>query len=385
MTWEKVQDAEAETIPQSVLLSRNEEQSDKFENVEARETTCAILKSMLVDTKVSAETSFWQINWCRVHLPDKDADIANNDNSRLWMLVAVEDETGQVKVFMREQAALSLAGADTKEEFESLRADDVLEFPAKASIKVIRKPAESPTNSADKPARIHCYIVEAKEQDIAEPPSKSSLILMDLLEKTERSTSACLPASLSMIKKDLHYGLSVSYIVGNTAFKKTCTRAVVLVTAHAPSVPQIMNGGYRMITERVRDPMHDSFECTLMAFCTVKTSADYQLKPSRRTKTQTAYAVIVDILEEGSAGKPTVFLVESLSKLEEDEAVKAPDHMSRRIQFAAQATAVQGKNKNRDWTEETNPAIASKCRKLGRAPTDKPLEEYEFARRANSK
>ena len=60
-----------------------------------------------------------------------------------------------------------------------------------------------------------------------------------------------------------------------------------------------------MITERVRDPMHDSFECSLMAFCTVKTSADYQLKPSRRTKTQTAYAVIVDILEEGSAGKPT--------------------------------------------------------------------------------
>ena len=139
-----------------------------------------------------------------------------------------------------------------------------------------------------------------------------------------------------------------------------------------------------MITERVRDPMHDSFECTLMAFCTVKTSADYQLKPSRKTKTQTAYAVIVDILEEGSAGKPPVFLVESLSKLDDDEAVKAPEHMSRRIQFAAQATAVQGKNKNRDWTEETNPAIAGKCRKLGRAPADNPLEEYEFGSRAAS-
>ena len=383
----KLQDAEAETIPQSVLQSRNEEQNEKFEDVLARETTCALLKSMLVDTKVSAiesKTTFWQINWCRVHLPDKDADIANNDNSRLWMLVAVEDETGQVKVFMREQAALSLAGADTKEEFESLRADDVLEFPAKASIKVIRKPAETSTNSADKPARIHCYIVEAKEQDIAESPSKSSLILMGLLEKTESSTSVCLPASLSMIKKDLHYGLSVMYMVDGTAFKKTCTRVVVLLTAHAPSVPQTMNGGYQMITERVRDPMHDSFECSLMAFCTVKTSADYQLKPSKRTKTQTAYAVIQDILEEGSAGKPTLFLVESISKLDDDEAVKAAHHMSRRIEFAAQATAVQGKNKNREWTDETNPAMASKCRKLGRAPTDKPLEEYAFGRRAAS-
>ena len=140
-----------------------------------------------------------------------------------------------------------------------------------------------------------------------------------------------------------------------------------------------------MITERVRDPMHDSFECSLMAFCTVKTSADYQLKPSRRTKTQTAYAVIVDILEEGSAGKPPVFLVESLSTLDDDEAVKAPEHMSRRIQFAAQATAVQGKNKNRDWTEETNPAIASKCRKLGRAPTNTPLQGYEFGKGARTR
>ena len=139
-----------------------------------------------------------------------------------------------------------------------------------------------------------------------------------------------------------------------------------------------------MITNGVRDPMHESFECSLMAFCTVKTSADYQLKPSKRTKTQTAYAVIVDILEEGSAGKPPVFLEESLSKLSDDEASTAPEHMSRRIQFAAQATAVQGKNKNRDWTEETNPAIASKCRRLGRAPTNTPLQEYEF-RKDNGK
>ena len=105
-----------------------------------------------------------------------------------------------------------------------------------------------------------------------------------------------------------------------------------------------------MITERVRDPMHDSFECSLMAFCTVKTSADYQLKPSRRTKTQTAYAVIVDILEEGSAGKPPVFLVESLSQLSDDEACTAPEHMGRRIHFASLDTKVQGKNKNRGWT-----------------------------------
>ena len=236
-TADELDKAEAETIPQSVLQSRNGEQTEKFENEPAVETTCALLNSMLVDTKIEAiesETTFWQINWCRVHLPDKDANIANNDNSRLWMLVAVEDETGHVKVFMREQAALSLAGADTKQEFESLRADDVLEFPAKASIKIIRKPAESLTNSADKPARIHCYIVEAKEQDIAEPPSASSLMLFNLLEKTEGSTSVILPASLSMIKKDLHYGLSVSYTIGSCAFKKRAQEPLSLLPHTSP-------------------------------------------------------------------------------------------------------------------------------------------------------
>ena len=131
-----------------------------------------------------------------------------------------------------------------------------------------------------------------------------------------------------------------------------------------------------MITERVRDPMHDSFECTLMAFCTVKTSADYQLKPSRRTKTQTAYAVIVDILEEGSAGKPPVFLVESLEKIPDTEKEAAPDHMRRRIQFASLVAQMQGKSKKRDWTDETNPAIAGKCRRLGKSPTDELLDKY---------
>ena len=98
----------------------------------------------------------------------------------------------------------------------------------------------------------------------------------------------------------------------------------------------------------------------------------------KTVKSQTAYAVIADIFEQSSAGKPMQLLVESLTKLEDDDAVKAPHHMSRRVQFAAHATAVQGKNKNRDWTQELNPAIANKCRKLGRTHTDVPLPECTF-------
>ena len=137
-----------------------------------------------------------------------------------------------------------------------------------------------------------------------------------------------------------------------------------------------------MITKQVFDALDDTFQCTLMSFCTVKTSADYQLKPPRQCKTQTAFAVIADILEEGSAEKPPVFLVESLTRLTPDEASDAPQHMKRRIQFASLAAQVQGKNNKREWTEDMNPAIAGKCRKLGRAPTNDLLQEYAFTKTA---
>ena len=139
-----------------------------------------------------------------------------------------------------------------------------------------------------------------------------------------------------------------------------------------------MNEGYQMTTEGVRDPLHDNFECTLMSFCTVRTSADYQLKPPRGAKTQTAFAVIADILEDGSAGKPPVFLVESLARIPSSEAEAAPDHMRRRIQFASLAAKVQGKSKKREWTEEVNPAIAGKCRRLGKAPTNENMDQYKL-------
>ena len=64
-------------------------------------------------------------------------------------------------------------------------------------------------DSAEKPARVNCLIVEAGEQDIHEAPSTSSLLLVKLLESAVTSTDACVPAGLSMIKKDRAHGLYV--------------------------------------------------------------------------------------------------------------------------------------------------------------------------------
>ena len=86
----------------------------------------------------------------------------------------VEDETGNMSLFMREKAALSLSSTASTEDFEAARADDSLDFPNKASIKINRKPQvpETPTHasSAEKPSQVECYIVEAAEQAMEDTP-----------------------------------------------------------------------------------------------------------------------------------------------------------------------------------------------------------------------
>ena len=138
---------------------------------------------------------------------------------------------------------MSLAAVDTKDIFEAVRADDNLEFPKKASIKIIRKSTgfETPDvadrdliEGATKPS-VNCYIVEAAEQAIDDTPSKRSLELLNFLQMTDPQTNACVPAGISMIKKDPHYGLSVSYIVNDQIVSKNCMRALALVMASSPS------------------------------------------------------------------------------------------------------------------------------------------------------
>ena len=63
--------ADAEAVPLSVLQSRtSHDNEDNFADEEATETTCALLRSIMADTKLKAietDAIFWQINWCHVH------------------------------------------------------------------------------------------------------------------------------------------------------------------------------------------------------------------------------------------------------------------------------------------------------------------------------
>ena len=381
--------AEAERVPLTTRPAGGQSQdATNFQDVEATETTCALLRTLMGVTKlkaVEAGDTFWQINWCQVYPPDKTAQVCTNDGARLWMPVKVEDETGHLIIYIREKAALALSGADSKEAFEEARADDRLEFPKKTSIKIIRKatgfqtPQTGSDDSAGKPD-VNLYIVEGCEQPLDETPSQRSLELINLLSMTEPPSNACVPACLSMIRKHPHYGLSVTYMVGGEAVEKTCTSARALVITSNASIPTNMNAGYQMTTEDVKSPLCDDFACHLMSFCTVASSPDYQLKPGRGQKTQMALVTIADVLEPGSVDKPPVFLVDSVDKIADSEAATAPEHMQRVVYFAAMIAKAQGQSAERCWTEDLSPVNAGKCRKLGKSPTGEMLEKYSRSR-----
>jgi hypothetical protein len=135
-------------------------------------------------------------------------------------------------------------------------------------VKIIRKPppcfetprgAAKPTeNDASQDHVVRCYVVEAAEQNMDETPSSTSLALLKLLEMTEPQTNACVAAGLSMITKDPHYGLLVTYNVNDKIAQKQCTKAIVIVTATTPSVPSNLNEGYQMTTDNVKDPLDES-------------------------------------------------------------------------------------------------------------------------------
>ena len=158
----------------------------------------------------------------------------------------------------------------------------------------------------------------------------------------------------------------MSYTIGENTISKRCTKAIALVAASKPTKSDNMNAGYRMITDDVRDPFTDGFNCQVLSYCTVQASPDYQLKPNRGQKSQLAFVSIVDILDTGTY---PVFLVELMEKVEDIDAKCAPEYMEKRLHFAAMTAQMQGTSLRRKWTDEASPATAGKCRRLGKAPT----------------
>ena len=107
-----------------------------------------------------------------------------------------------------------------------------------------------------------------------------------------------------------------------------------------------------MTTQKVRAALGDTFDFTLISYCSLTNAVDYQLKPTRRQHAQMAFVVISDVLETGSAEKPTVFLATSIDKLSEIDAEAAREHMRRTIFFASLAAKQQGTGPIAAWAPQ---------------------------------
>ena len=79
-------------------------------------------------------------------------------------------------------------------------------------MKILRKglafetPNEKATEASDSAVQLdpQCFIVEAMEQPLEDTPTKSSLILLKLLEHTKVNTDVCVPAAASIVQKVPH-------------------------------------------------------------------------------------------------------------------------------------------------------------------------------------
>ena len=93
-------------------------------------------------------------------------------------------------------------------------------------------------------------------------------------------------------------------------------------------------------------------------------------------KMQTAFAVIADVPEVGSADTPPVFFVESLESISDSDVQIAPDHFRRLIFFTSLAAKMQGESSKREWAEDMSIANARKCLRRGKSPADGFLDKY---------
>ena len=380
-------DSDKLTLPKqgpSGLTSFNKDYSDE----PATQTTCALLNSMTRKTNVTdieQGDSVWQINFVDLSRPQPGATIMAGNPEHVWFLTCVTDCSGKVNLFMREKAALSLSGLDTAEKFQAAVFDDDLHFPPYASIKVVREikapstPAQSQDGDADsvKEEGINCFIVEAEAQNLQQPLSAASLKLLPLLDTCPSSSSIVVPASMTMLRKSALYPLTVDF--EDAGISQTCTAAFVLVQSAKKSKFEPFGTGHRLTTPDVQDLLCPEFKATLVAYCSLNDVANFQLAPqSASGGPQTALVKITSIQDEGSAGKPPTFVVESVLLIGPEHTKDVRGSMEQMIYFATQACNSSKRPATQQaWTDEVSPCKGPpKYRRLNRELSGPLMEKF---------
>ena len=384
-----------------------------YVDISAMQTTCALLNTMLSPTQDIFDTeTLWQINFAELVAPARGSDVWTHDKKRLWFPSVLRDFSGEVPVWIREKAALQLASTQDTKSFNHAVIDGELLFPMLSSVRVLRtvsrgSGAEEPGADGDT-ARVNLVVVEGMEQPWSHGPSKALNEIFPLLLLCPRSVDCVLPASLTMLQKSSHYGLTVAY---DTSVTRPCTKAVVLIRSMTKSKLEALGEkGHRLVTDAVEDGLFEALPgggaaepaarkgktpVQVIATCTVENLPDFTLTPPKTgDRSQMALVSVTGVLAQkggaaepavtpGGAGEPagaaevtTAVLVERVQLLAPSDAARVRHVLKQLITVAGQ---VRGSTRPAlpTWSQEESPAKVAKCRQLGRWPTGDSVPESQ--------
>ena len=137
------------------------------------------------------------------------------------------------------------------------------------------------------------------------------------------------------------------------------------------STAETLSGGYKLTTRGIEDllaaPATDGASVkhyTLSSICTIDNLTSYKLDPGR-SGPQDALVTISAMMGE-------VFVVDQVQLLTEPEAKEARASLQTLVSLARQIH-FPSRKRAEAWNEGFSPAMAKKCRYLGRSPTEAPI------------
>ena len=195
-----------------------------------------------------------------------------------------------------------------------------------------------------------------------------------MLKDIKDDTSAILPAALHMVEPSPHYAFTVTCTssAGGDALMIPCQKVLALVKSSKSSKSITVGSGFKLVTPEVVDVLAPLLtnettdkSYTLSSMCTLDNLPQYRLDPPRGGS-QHALVTI-------TAKTPDAFIVESVQLLKEEEAEKASQSLLRMLYYAMH---LYGRDRKRaaEWSEDFSPSVARKCKRVGRYPSDVPLD-----------
>ena len=368
------------TESRDILEQYQGEQRD-YESEQGVEMVCKLLSDLTIPSEVAplnASTTLWQVNWVEVAWPPPGVELLTKKGDRLWFQTCIRDATGQVPyIWMNEKSALTLAQLKTKEQFMSEHAAGKQLFPAVAAVKVLRSVPDTLSLDSDDAhvsdaGRVNMTIVHANDQPLDESPTRATLNLLPLLRNIKDDTASLMPAGLHMVNTSTQYAFVVNCkSASGVVMSIPCQKVLALIKSNQNSNLLPVGTGFKLITEDVEDllaecePSGDAHPApqkhTLSAICTLDNLRSFKLDPPRGG-TQHALVTI-------TAKTPDAFVVETVQPLTQTQAEQAASSL-KQLLYLAMHMHNRDRKRVAEWSNISSPATHSRCKRLGRSPTD---------------